>query len=111
MDIFNGDVFNGYNYDHHNEQSVVVNQYGYDSTATHHAPWMCTSHTWGDDRDLHRWNTYVWGSEELAGAEKMVSAGEFIHYEQHLTVSERFPLTPLRNCLFTPELQWQSRGK
>ena len=26
-------------------------------------------------------------------------------------VSERFRLTPLRNGLFTPELQWQSRGK
>jgi hypothetical protein len=26
-------------------------------------------------------------------------------------VSERFPLTPLQNCLFTPELQWQSRGQ
>ena len=27
-------------------------------------------------------------------------------------VSERFRLiTPLQNCLFTPELQWQSRGE
>jgi deoxyribodipyrimidine photolyase len=26
-------------------------------------------------------------------------------------VSERFRLIPLQNCLFTPELQWQSRGK
>ena len=25
--------------------------------------------------------------------------------------SERFPLTPRRNCLFAPELQWQSRGQ
>jgi len=27
-------------------------------------------------------------------------------------VSRRFPLTltPLRNCLFTPELQWQFQG-
>ena len=23
----------------------------------------------------------------------------------------RFPWTPLQHCLFTPELQWQSRGK
>jgi len=26
-------------------------------------------------------------------------------------VSRRFPLIPLQNCLFTPELQWQSRVK
>ena len=26
-------------------------------------------------------------------------------------VSERFPFTSLRNRLFTPELQWQSRGQ
>ena len=25
-------------------------------------------------------------------------------------VSERFRLTPLQNCLFTPELQWQFQG-
>jgi hypothetical protein len=28
-----------------------------------------------------------------------------------MTVSWRFPSKPLRNGLFTPELQWQSRGK
>jgi hypothetical protein len=27
------------------------------------------------------------------------------------SVSRRYPLAPLGNCLFTPELQWQSRGK
>jgi hypothetical protein len=26
-------------------------------------------------------------------------------------VSRRFTFTPLQNCLFTPELQWQSRGQ
>ena len=26
-------------------------------------------------------------------------------------VSKRFPLAPLQYCLFTPELQWQSRGQ
>jgi hypothetical protein len=26
-------------------------------------------------------------------------------------VSRRFPLIPLQHCLFTPELQWQPRGK
>ena len=26
-------------------------------------------------------------------------------------VRRRFRLTPLRNSLFTPELQWQARGK
>jgi Na+/glutamate symporter len=26
-------------------------------------------------------------------------------------VRSRFPLAPLRNWLFTPELQWQPRGK
>ena len=28
-----------------------------------------------------------------------------------VAVSERLRLTPLRNCVFTPELQWQSSGK
>ena len=27
-----------------------------------------------------------------------------------IKVSERFPLTPLQNWLFAPEIQWQSRG-
>jgi deoxyribodipyrimidine photolyase len=31
--------------------------------------------------------------------------------EHLLAVSERLPFTPLQNCLFTPELHWQSRGK
>ena len=28
-----------------------------------------------------------------------------------IMVSEGFPLIPLQDCLFTPELQWQSRGQ
>ena len=40
----------------------------YDASATHHAHFMCDSQTW-------------------AGGEKMVSKGEFEHYEQHLSDS------------------------
>jgi hypothetical protein len=28
----------------------------------------------------------------------------------NISVSERFRLTPLQNCLFTPEVQWQFQG-
>jgi hypothetical protein len=59
----------------------------YDPTATHQAPWMCESHTWGDDQKDWQWGTHAWRSDVGAGAEKRVSAGEFVQYEQHLTDS------------------------
>ena len=37
--------------------------------------------------------------------------GVFANYVMVMTVSERFLCIPLQNRLFTPELQWQSRGK
>jgi hypothetical protein len=37
--------------------------------------------------------------------------GQRLDILREMAVSERLRLIPLRDCLFTPELQWQPRGK
>ena len=43
--------------------------------------------------------------------EFILDQGTAYRYSFGFQVSSRFPLIPLQNCLFTPELQRQSRGK
>jgi microcystin degradation protein MlrC len=50
-------------------------------------------------------------TDKLMGLEARSKLSSFSTLAPNRPVSERFPLTPLRNCLFTPELQWQSRGQ